>query len=404
MEGSDLSLTRTGTDVSAQQEGEAYGTVMAMLFHAMRHHRDENQAYVALQKACRREGFAAKARYSYPRGGHEIDGLSVGFAREAARVWGNMRYGHHLVSEKNEKQHPPHGQIVIRGYAWDIQTNTMVEKDAVFTYQIFRKKGGWQSPDERDSRELIARHAAIAVRNAILDLLPPDVKEELLDMLRETAASKGTKDLEADMEGTISKLEDAFGRMGVTDAMLCHYLELDELSAMDGQQLGMLRSLYQSIRDGAVQAHQVFPELGGDAAARGDQSSVAADAEAELDEAAAEEEGSEPEDEVVEGEWEHEEPEEPDEDPEPEPEPAKKKAAPKKRSARTAPAEPATPEIRVSEGAWVGELPKVSDLPYVLDNVAEEVVIEMYERDERPKALAHYYKKMEELGYDLEDA
>jgi hypothetical protein len=395
----------TATDVAAQGMAEAEATVKAQLVHAIGYPRDENRAYLALTNACQRETFAVAARYSYPRGGQEIDGLSVGFAREAARVWGNLRFGYHIVSERNAKQHPPHGQVVLRGYAWDIQTNVFVEKDATFPYLIFRKRGGWQEPDERDKRELIARHAAIAYRNCILDLIPPDVKEELLDKLRKTSATKAKEDLTKDRAGTIKRLLKAFGAMGVTKAMLESYLELDDLDELEPSQLAQLRGLYSSIKDGATVVGDAFPDLaGGQAAARGQQSAAAAEAEAELDSAAThmgaewEEVEEEPDDE----------PEEPDdwtEEPEEEEEPApKKRAAPKKRGSKPAAeeVEEDTPEIRIHNGAWVGDLPKVGDLPYVLDHVPEEVCLDLYERDNRQSAVAHYYKKLEEYGYELE--
>jgi len=287
----------------AAAEAEVKGAIVL----ARQFPRDENRAYIALAGSCERPTFAASARYDYTRGGKLIDGLSVGFAREAARVWGNIQHGIRIVGVRNDDEYPPHGEVHIKGWAWDMQTNTRVEQETTFPYLIFRKRGGWVKPDERDARELVARHGAIVVRNCILNLLPPDVKEDLLERLRDTGASKAATDLDQDRDGTVAKLAKAFDGLGVTADMLCHLLEVDSLDAIDGRGLDRLRGVYQAIKDGATQANAVFPELGGQAAATGGQSAAAAESQAGLEDEPEYEDEPEPE---------------PDPDPDPAPTPS----------------------------------------------------------------------------------
>ncbi len=392
--GSSPMTSSTDSVGMAAAEAEVKGAIVL----ARQFPRDENRAYIALAQACERPTFAASARYDYTRGDKLIDGLSVGFAREAARVWGNMQHGIRIVGVRNDQEYPPHGEVHIKGWAWDMQSNTRVEQETTFPYLIFRRSGGWVKPDERDARELVARHGAIVVRNCILNLLPPDLKDDLLERLRDTGAGKAAKDLDSDREGTTAKLVNAFGGLGVTTDMLCHLLELDTLDALGGRGLDRLRGVFQAIKDGATQANAVFPELGGQAAAAGGQSAAAEAAEAALEEAD-EEDGDGPEAE-----------QEAEDEPEPEPKPVA--ASPKKRTrkkatkaAATEDVAPPEPEIRVADdGSWVGDLPKVSDLPAVLAQLEEATVVGMYEREERPGALPHYYSVLEErFGYDMSE-
>jgi hypothetical protein len=386
-------MVRGATAVAARAEAET--KVMIVMAH--QNPRDEHLAYTKMVNACARPTFAEAARYYYERGGNPIDGLSIGFAREASRVWGNMVHGVEVVAHLSETEAPPHGRVDVIGYAWDLETNVRSVKPVTFKALIYRKKGGWIKPDERDFRELVARNGAIAERNAILDMLPPDLKEDLLQRLRKTGAERAARDLERDRAGVMSAMVKAFGEFGVTEAMLLSYVSLKKWDKLAPEQLARLRAVYTGLHDNAYTAASVFPELGGTAAARGDQSAAAKEAEDELTKAATR---------MHEGEWVEEgsESDGPGEGEAVEEKP--KRAAPLKRRGKAAKPEPeeeeAGPEIHVHEGAWVGDLPKVSDLPYILDNVDETVVVDLYERDERKGALEHYYRKLEALGYEME--
>ena len=69
---------------------------------ARRFPRSEQGAYAALLRSCGRTSFAEEASYSFPRGGSSVEGPSVRFAREAARVWGNIRYGLDILRDDDD--------------------------------------------------------------------------------------------------------------------------------------------------------------------------------------------------------------------------------------------------------------------------------------------------------------
>src|ERR1700747_3455088 len=67
--------------------------IQSAIIIARRFPRNEDQAFEKLMRACRRLSFAEDAAYAFPRGDQKVEGPSVNLAREAARVWGNIRHG-----------------------------------------------------------------------------------------------------------------------------------------------------------------------------------------------------------------------------------------------------------------------------------------------------------------------
>jgi len=221
---------------SAGATSEIQGAIMV----AMKFPRDEDVAYGTIIKACQRPTFQQKAVYSYPRGGTTISGPSVNLAREFARAWRNIRYGFLVVSETEDSCH-------VRGYAWDMETNTKIEQDASFKTLIYRKSKGWIKPDEREKRELINKHGAIAERNCLLKILPADMVEDVVVEIKKNQA----KGIRNDMEQHRKAIVGAFATISVTSEQLEAYLgcRLVEITAED---LMRLREIYTAIHDGSA--------------------------------------------------------------------------------------------------------------------------------------------------------
>jgi hypothetical protein len=225
----------------AREEAE----IKAAIVLARSSPRDELAAYNRIIKSCQRPTFAEGARYCFPRGDSKITGPSVQMAREAARCWGNIRYGLRVVTEDDKSMH-------IKGYAYDLETNNYVEAEDKFKKLIQRKSREgtrWIEPDERDLRELINRRGAFCVRNALLQLLPPDVIEDALDAAVETMRAAANGELKQDRGAAIRRLVLAFDELQVTTEMLAAYLG-HSLDLVTDQEMVDLRSVYKSIRDG----------------------------------------------------------------------------------------------------------------------------------------------------------
>jgi hypothetical protein len=246
---------------AAAIEAEIQSSIMV----ALRFPRNEDQAFAKLMRACSRTSFAEDAAYSFPRGGQTVSGPSVNLAREAARVWGNIRYGVDIVRDDETSRQ-------IRGWAWDLETNTKTSAEDDFQKLVYRKEkkkdnrvvqpAGWYPPDERDLRELTNRRAAILKRNCILELLPKDLIEDALDQ----SASTLRKGAEQDPEAARKKIILAFGELNVTPAMLDLYLT-HPLTEASPAEIADLRKIYKSISDGnskwAEYVHAASPEENG---------------------------------------------------------------------------------------------------------------------------------------------
>jgi len=204
--------------------------------------RSEDVAFDRLMRACKRPTFADSAEYQYPRGGATIVGPSVNLAREAARCWGNIRYGLEIVRDTEDERQ-------IRGWAWDMETNVKVEAEDAFKKLIYRKTNGgeWIKPDERELRELTNRRGAIVTRNAILQVLPRDLIEDAQNKCRDTIKAKITEDPEAARKRIILGFQELHVSAKNIEAFLGH-----EISECSPKELQNLRSMYQAIRDGAA--------------------------------------------------------------------------------------------------------------------------------------------------------
>lgn len=229
----------------AEKQYEIQGAIIV----AKRFPRDEDQAFQKLMRVCGRSSFAEEAEYSFPRGGQTVRGPSVNLAREAKRLWGNMRSGFEVLRDDEQGRK-------IRAWAWDVETNAYEFAEDEFRKLVYRKErrdrnnnvikpAGWYPPDERDLRELTNRRAAILERNCILQLLPRDLIEEAVEESRKTLTSSAEKDPDAARK----KILKAFSEINVSAEMLATYLG-HPVAQSSPAEIADLRSIYKSILDG----------------------------------------------------------------------------------------------------------------------------------------------------------
>lgn len=233
----------------AREEAEIKGAIIV----ARKFPRDEAVAFAALMRSCERPSFAENAAYSFPRGGSMVTGPAVDLAREACRCWGNMRYGLRIVSADDNWIH-------IKGWALDLERNNYVEAEDRFKRLIYRKKGGWIEPDERDLRELINRRGAICVRNAVLQVLPPDLIDEALRTADATLTKAASGEIKQTIEESRRRLVAAFAEFGVNGDMIAKRLG-HPVDAADEKEIAELRKIYKGLKDGVSERAEFF-ELG----------------------------------------------------------------------------------------------------------------------------------------------
>lgn len=217
--------------------------------------RNEMASFSKIMSACERPSFADASIYSFPRGDTQIEGPSVKLAREMARCWGNLRTGIRIVSMDDKFVH-------VKGYCYDLETNAYTESEAKFQLLIQRKdkktrQTQWVKPDERDLRELVNKHGAFCVRNAILQSLPPDFVEDAMAKANETLVKWEAGELQRNPAEKIKIVVMSFRELGVTPEMIVEYLG-HPLEAVTAEELKTLRTIYASIRDGNSKREEYF--------------------------------------------------------------------------------------------------------------------------------------------------
>jgi hypothetical protein len=232
----------------AREESELKAAIVV----AKRFPRDEATAFAKLMKSCERPTMAEHAVYSFPRGGAKVEGPSISMAREAARCWGNIRFGCRIVSDDEEQLH-------IKGWALDLEVNNYIEEEDKFAKLIFRKKGGWQKPDERDLRELKNRRGAICVRNCLLQVLPPDVIDDAVRQVKETLRKAASGELKQNRTDAIRRLAKGFLDVGVSVDLLERKLQ-HKLETVTEAEIVELRGIWSSIADSNSQVKDHFQE------------------------------------------------------------------------------------------------------------------------------------------------
>jgi hypothetical protein len=222
--------------VSIEQQ-RAMAEVQARVVVARAAPRDQIRCVDKLLNACTRPGLAEKALYHFARGGTAINGASIRLAECAAQNWGNIGSG---VAELSR-----HGDMSFcLAYAWDLESNTYVEKKFTVRHWRDTRQGGHNLTDERDIYELIANMGARRVRACILAVIPGDVIELAVQQCEQTLIAKADTSPDA-----IKKLVDAFAELGVTQPMIEARIQR-RVDAIRPAQIVMLRTVYNSIKDG----------------------------------------------------------------------------------------------------------------------------------------------------------
>lgn len=227
--------------------------IQSAVISAKKFPRDENESYTRAIRAFKRESLAKNATYEFPRGGKKVSGASIDCARELAKAWGNIRWGFEVTESTAD-------QVSLRGFAIDLESNTTVEMGDRFEKLVQRKINNvtsWVKPDERDLRELVNRRGAILVRNCLLQLIPSDVTEAVLDQARSTLKASAEKTLKSSREDVIRQLVLSFAEVGVKNTHLKTYLGKD-VSEIDVDELVSLRGIYKSLRDGHTRISDHF--------------------------------------------------------------------------------------------------------------------------------------------------
>lgn len=211
--------------------------------------RNEYESQLAIIKSLDHPSFSLKSIYRFPRGGAEVSGPSVYFAREMARLWGNMRHGVSIITDSDDDR-------IVEGWAWDVETNTKVSSQSQFK-KLIQRKGQWIRPDERDLRELTNKHGAICVRNSLLQLFPDYIVQSCIE-----AAKKGGVNAVKKMGASSVKqsIVDSFNAKKITIVNLEKYIGVNEKN-WNEETLANLQAVLIALDDGQLKRADIIPSV-----------------------------------------------------------------------------------------------------------------------------------------------
>lgn len=193
----------------AIETSRAVAEAQGKLVIAKRFPRDVVQAYAKVSQVCQRRGIAERAFYNYKRGNSTVSGVTIRFAEELARCWGNIDYG---IKELSQDK----GKSEMQAYAWDMETNTISQQN--FTSRHIREANGtaYDLKSQRDIYEANANMGARRLRSRILAILPSDLVDMAIEECKKTLAGNNSVPL----IDRINNLIIQFEKIGVTQEEL----------------------------------------------------------------------------------------------------------------------------------------------------------------------------------------
>ena len=219
--------------------------VQGQIMMAKAYPRNMDMVLAKVESACSRKTLAEHALYTYARGGTNISGPTIRLMEALASAYGNVKAGYEVVEADDDKSR-------IRAYAYDMETNTVIERN--FDVEHIRYANGQRKRliDPRDIYEVIANNASRRVRACLQQIIPGDIVDYAVGLAQKTLVENVDTSPAAR-----ASLVDAFSKFGVTKIMLEAYIQR-KMDAITADQLVNLRGVYASLRDGIATVTDFF--------------------------------------------------------------------------------------------------------------------------------------------------
>lgn len=202
---------------------------------------------------------AETCTYAVPRGGKRITGPSVHLAKILAQVWGNLRVEAKVVDIGQT-------QITSEAVCFDLETNLAIKtqvKRSIMQNEMKEINGKWQRTGKliRMNEDMITVTGnaanAIALRNAILSVIPRAVVDKVYGAAKQTITgdvSDETK-LIARRKQVIDALKDTYN---VTEEEILRAINKASINHIDADDLVTLIGIGTAIKDGDTTVEQAF--------------------------------------------------------------------------------------------------------------------------------------------------
>jgi len=255
----------SGNALAANSEARAIASVKAQVLMAKQFPRDPAYAMGRILEECKRPTLAEHATYSFPRGSETVTGPSIRLAEVMARNFGNMTFGYEVLERRPGHGKTKPGSSIIRAYAWDLETNLLIDRQFELKHWRSTKSGGYALTDDRDIYELEANMSARRIRACILQMIPGDVTDAAVAACRMTASS-GITQMMANPQSRaklVNQMLRIFAKFGATQEDLEENLHA-KLENWSADTMLKLKEMKTSLEDGTVTLGDYFPRLATD--------------------------------------------------------------------------------------------------------------------------------------------
>lgn len=215
--------------------------------------RDHAKVQADVLAACSEPSFARTGFYTIQTDNGTEERPTVHLAREVARNWGHVRTGFSVLANAP-------GYIQIRGWAWDLASGAQFEVEEVVEKQVLRRdpKTGKSyranlAHDEKAWRAAVKCAGAIAMRGALLEVLP----RSILDAALARCVKTEQDEIERNRERTVASMVSAFAAIGVPRDHLALWLG-KSVDAARPEEIVTLRGIYTAIKEGDTSIESVF--------------------------------------------------------------------------------------------------------------------------------------------------
>ncbi|MGH3584827.1 MAG: hypothetical protein ACRDQ0_00750 [Pseudonocardia sp.] len=237
---------------TAVEQSRAVAEVQAAVIVARQFPRNEPMAIQKMKIAFAQNNLAIRSFFRFNRGGSNVSGETIQFAKELARCWTNIHYGVHELRRDDAA-----GESEMQAWAWDLETNERASTTFIVPHTRWTKtNGGTRLEDPRDVYENNSNNGARRLREMIFSVLPDWFREQAKSIATNTVENgqgdkplaQRTADCIAHFEGlgvTVEQLEESRNR------------ESGKWTNLD---LGQLQIIAESIRRGEITVEEEFPQ------------------------------------------------------------------------------------------------------------------------------------------------
>jgi len=185
-------------------------------------------------------------RRGYGSDSKVIEGLSVRFAEIVANCWGNIRVQTNIIANDGKT-------VTARGVCHDLENNVAVSVEV--KRRITDKNGKTFTED----MQVVTGNAAssIAFRNAVFKVIPKAITKKIVQDIKDVAIGKAL-DVDTAKQNALTN----FAKIGVTEKMICEFLEIKNISEIDKEMIYTLKGAWNAIKNNETTVKDLFVKKG----------------------------------------------------------------------------------------------------------------------------------------------